>query len=130
MAAANQKEYKSFLLTLILSAFFFSVTVAVIYFSAGPESFRSLWWWLLIFVLATVPWGWRFLNSLLPVFFFTTSIIGWVFYLLFKSAVSLFVGIVIMPIQIIKIIRLYIKTKIARSKFRKIPANPMEDTSL
>lgn len=130
MVAANQKEYKSFLLTLILSAFFLSVTVAVIYFFAGSESFRSLWWWLLIFVLSTVPWGWRFLNSLLPVFFFTTSIVGWIFYLLFKSAVSLFVGIIIMPIQIIKIIRLYIKTNIARSKFNKTQVKSVEDANL
>ncbi len=117
MTESNQKEYNSFLYTLIVSAFFFVITAVILFFTIGVPAFRSPLWWLLMVVIATIPWGWRFLNSLFPVFFFTTSIIGMLIYLIFKALLSIFAGIVVMPWQFFSIIRLHLKTKAARKKF-------------
>jgi len=118
---ANDKEAKSFLYTFIVSAFFFILTSVVLLFAVGTRAFHSPLWWLLIIVIATIPWGWRFLNSLFPVFFFSTSIIGMLVYVIFKALLSLFAGIVVMPWQIFSLIRFYTRAGAARRKFFKNP---------
>lgn len=117
MMKANEKEYKSFLYTAIVSAFFFFITAMILVFTVGIEAFSSPLWWLLILVVSTIPWGWRFLHSLFPVFFLSTSILLMILALIFTALLSVFAGIVVMPWQIFSIIRLYLKTRSVREKF-------------
>jgi hypothetical protein len=117
MMKANEKEFKSFFYTAIVSAFFFFVTAMILVFTVGVKAFGSPLWWLLIIVVSTIPWGWRFLHSLFPVFFLSTSIILMILALIFTALLSVFAGIVVMPWQIFSIIRLYARTRAARKKF-------------
>lgn len=116
---ANEKDRKSFLYTLIVGSFFFLVTAAVLFVAVGSAAFLSPLWWLILIVIATIPWGWRFLHSLFPVFFFSTSIFLFLLYLIFKAALSVFAGIVVMPWQIISAIRLSVQNRTVRKKFEE-----------
>ncbi|MBN1775283.1 MAG: hypothetical protein JW817_02325 [Clostridiales bacterium] len=117
LTEANRKEYNSFLYTAIVSAFFFFITAMILVFTVGVSAFRSPMWWFLMAVVATIPWGWRFLHSLFPVFFLSTSILLMILALIFTALLSFFAGIVVMPWQIFSIIRLYARTRAARKRF-------------
>ncbi|MDD3959321.1 MAG: hypothetical protein PHF65_03890 [Oscillospiraceae bacterium] len=114
----TEKKFRHFLYTAIVSAFFFLVTALILFFAVGVSAFRSPLWWLLMIVIMTIPWGWRFLHSLFPAFFISTSIFLLVLYFIFEAALSVFAGIVVMPWQIFSIVRLFIKTQKLKKKFR------------
>ena len=55
--------------------------------------------------LAGVPWGWSALNRITPNIFLIMPIIGWVIYFIIKFALSMCIGIFVLPYQIFKIIK-------------------------
>ncbi|MBN1892114.1 MAG: hypothetical protein JW780_04970 [Clostridiales bacterium] len=118
LSQANRKEYNTFLYTLFVSAFFFTMTGIILLLFAGVSAFTSPWWWFLMILVASIPWGWHFLYSLIPIFFISTSVIGMILYLIFSVLLSVFVGIFVMPWKFVKITRLCIKTHRAKKLFR------------
>jgi hypothetical protein len=55
--------------------------------------------------LAGVPWGWSTLNRITPNIFLIMPIIGWVIYFIIKFALSMCIGIFVLPYQVFKIIK-------------------------
>jgi len=72
------------------------------------------------FILAGIPWGWSIISFVQPKMFLFLSWFGWVLYFGIKFGISMFVGVVAMPIGIV---RLTLKQKEASSKERNILNN-------
>jgi hypothetical protein len=56
------------------------------------------------FIFAGIPWGWKVVTFIQPKMFLFLSFGGWVVYFLIKFVISCFVGIVALPIGLIKLI--------------------------
>jgi len=56
------------------------------------------------YLFAGVFWGWKVVSFIQPKMFLFLPIVGWIFYYFFKFMISMIVGIVAMPIGIIRII--------------------------
>jgi len=69
------------------------------------------------YMIAGAFWGWKVISFIQPKMFLFLPIIGWMFYFFFKFILSMIVGIVAMPIGIIRII---IKHIIAIAKGKNI----------
>jgi len=72
------------------------------------------------YMLAGTLWGWKVISFIQPKMFLFLPIVGWILYWFFKFILSMVVGIVAMPIGIIRII---IKHIIAILKGRNIKKN-------
>ena len=57
---------------------------------------------VVIYALAGIPWGWQTVSFLQPQMFIFLPIVGWGIYLFVKFLLSYFVGLVAMPIAIIR----------------------------
>lgn len=55
--------------------------------------------------MAGVPWGWSALNKITPSIFLVMPLLGWVIYFIIKFALSMFIGIFVLPFQIRKIVK-------------------------
>jgi len=55
-------------------------------------------------LLAGIPWGWKVVTFIQPRMFLFLSIFGWVIYFFIKFLLAYFVGIVALPIGIVKLI--------------------------
>jgi len=69
-----------------------------------PLTDYLLGFFLIGFVFAGIPWGWKVLTFLQPRMFLFLSLFGWVVYFLIKLLLSYFVGLVALPIGLIKLI--------------------------
>jgi len=56
------------------------------------------------YMIAGVFWGWKVISFIQPKMFLFLPIVGWVFYFFIKFILSMVVGIVAMPIGIVRII--------------------------
>ena len=72
------------------------------------------------YMIAGAFWGWKVITFIQPKMFLFLPIIGWVFYIFFKFILSIVVGIVAMPVGIIRII---IRHIIAGVKGKNIEKN-------
>ena len=72
------------------------------------------------YMFAGVFWGWKVISFIQPKMFLFLPIVGWIFYFFIKFFLSMVVGIVAMPIGIVRII---IKHIIAISKGKNIEKN-------
>jgi len=72
------------------------------------------------YLTAGVFWGWKVISFIQPKMFLFMPIVGWGFYFLIKYILSMLVGIVAMPIGIVRII---IKHISAISKGKNIEKN-------
>ncbi|MDN4605877.1 hypothetical protein [Sporosarcina highlanderae] len=116
-ALQNNETFKSGLMVqlivpivIFISIFVFSL---VFMFSAlkslddsiGPLSYLLFFIGVLInsYAIATVPFGWRFLNKLTPDVFLFLPIAGWLFYFGVKFAISLSLGWIIAPFAVWRI---------------------------
>ena len=55
-------------------------------------------------VSAGIPWGWKVITFIQPRMFLFLSFFGWVIYFLIKFSLAYFVGIVALPIGLVKLI--------------------------
>ena len=53
---------------------------------------------------AGVPWGWKAITFIQPRMFLFLSFFGWMVYFLLKFSIASFVGMVVLPISIVKLI--------------------------
>lgn len=53
-------------------------------------------------LLAGIPYGWSILNSMTPDMFLWLSWIGWIVYFIIKLVLSYIIGLVALPIKLIK----------------------------
>ena len=53
---------------------------------------------------AAIPWGWKAITFLQPKMFLFLSFMGWFIYFLIKFILSVFVGLVALPLGLIKLI--------------------------
>ena len=72
------------------------------------------------YTIAGAFWGWKVISFIQPTMFLFLPIVGWFLYFLIKFTLSMVVGIVAMPIGIVRII---IKHIIAFSKGKNIEKN-------
>jgi hypothetical protein len=56
------------------------------------------------YIFASVPWGWKFVTFIQPRMFLFLSFFGWLMYFCIKLTISTLVGIVALPIGLIKLI--------------------------
>ena len=56
------------------------------------------------YLIAGVPWGWNAISFIQPKMFLFMSFFGWLLYFLIKGSISALVGMVAMPIGIIRLI--------------------------
>jgi len=56
------------------------------------------------YIFAGIPWGWKAVTFIQPRMFLFLSFFGWGIYFILKVGISLFVGIVVFPFGIIKLI--------------------------
>jgi hypothetical protein len=62
-------------------------------------------------VYSGIPWGWRMLSSVQPKMFLVLPLVGWLVYFMLKLFLAMFVGLVAMPIGIVKAVSTYKKEK-------------------
>ena len=77
-------------------------------FDAGNVD-KSLWtspYFMMYMSIGLVP-GWKTLNRVTPQVFLFLPIIGWVLYFLLKGVLSLFVGLVALPVRMVKNIMVF-----------------------
>lgn len=70
-------------------------------FSLGGFLMNLLLTALIAFVMAGIPFGWRYLNKITSKMFLFLPVIGWVIYLYLKLILSVFAGIYALPKYII-----------------------------
>ena len=72
------------------------------------------------YLFGGIPWGWRVITFITPQMFLFMSIFGWIIYFVLKLILSFAVGIVAMPIAVI---RLLVNMISARNKEELINEN-------
>ena len=104
---AGIQEYKSGILgDIIKSVILFAIGFVVNIFVSG---FNVGYCIGLGYSFAAFPYGWRALNKITPDIFLFMPLVGWVIYFIIKTVLSLVVGWVAMPVQIIRLIFAYNK---------------------
>jgi len=53
-------------------------------------------------LLAGIPYGWAILNAITPSMFLWLSWVGWIIYFLIKLLLAYFIGLIALPIKLIK----------------------------
>lgn len=112
--SASRKKRKRAIVTEILLTFLIGFPVAVILdllvndTYKTPDSFFESRFFLLCMGLGLVA-GWKTLTQITPQMFLFLPVLGWVLYFLIKAILSLFVGLVALPVRIIRNIRLLLK---------------------
>jgi hypothetical protein len=56
---------------------------------------------LVTYMLASLPWGWSALDRITPNIFLFMPLGSWVFYFMVKATLSMFVGLVALPLKIV-----------------------------
>lgn len=59
------------------------------------------------YLFAGIPWGWFVISFITPKMFVFMSWFGWAMYFVIKASLSLFVGIIAMPVGVIRLILKY-----------------------
>lgn len=67
--------------------------------------------WIIGLALAGIPVGWKALDKITPNIFLILPVIGWVIYFLIKGALSMIVGVFLLPFRTVKGLIQYSKTK-------------------
>ena len=75
---------------------------------------------MLGYIFAGTPWGWKIVTFIQPRVFLFLPLLGWIFYFMIKLAFAVFVGLIALPIGFI---RLIIGLISARSKEKNIQNN-------
>lgn len=57
------------------------------------------------YMVAAVPSGWRTLSGLTSKFFLVLPVVGWIFYFGIKLSIASLVGIIALPVEIVKFVR-------------------------
>lgn len=83
------------------SAMIKSIGLSVILMIVGIIVIRSP----LGFLLAGIPSGWRFLNKITPAMFIWMPLVGWLIYFSVKLVLSYFIGLIALPIELVRDIR-------------------------
>lgn len=76
------------------------------------------------YIFAGIPWGWKVVTFIQPRMFLFLSFIGWVFYFVIKLGIAGFVGLIALPIGLIKLI---ISIVITNKKENDIKNNMMNN---
>jgi hypothetical protein len=72
------------------------------------------------YIFAGIFWGWKVITFIQPKMFLFLSLFGWMIYFMIKFILSLFAGIVAMPVGIVRIILRHIN---ANAKGKNIEKN-------
>jgi len=72
------------------------------------------------YLFAGIPWGWKVITFIQPKMFLFLSYTGWAIYFLIKTVLAYFIGIIAMPVGIV---RLILKHKSANEKKQNIINN-------
>lgn len=83
---------RSFIASIVLAF------AALVFTSGAPPASR----FFLMYAFAGIPWGWRVLTRITPNVFLFMPLIGWVFYFSIKLTLATWVGVVALPIFVIK----------------------------
>lgn len=63
------------------------------------------------YIFAGIPWGWSALSRITPNIFLILPLIGWVVYFFIKLFLSMFVGLVALPLRVLLIIKEWQRAK-------------------
>lgn len=74
-------------------------------------------------LLAGIPYGWSILNSITPTMFLWMSWVGWIIYYLIKLVLAYFIGLVALPVKMIKWILELRKAKKLQESVNRINNN-------
>lgn len=96
---------KNIVLTLIAGSIGFLIAYSNMQSSNLPASARISSFLFNTYLFAGIPFGWAALNRITPAFFLTLPLVGWVFYFTFKFILSGMVGLVALPMAVVKIVR-------------------------
>lgn len=105
------KSEKSRIITELLLTFGLGILLAVLFvgwINAGhsyPLVHNILTYTLFIYIFSGIVPGWQTLTRITPAVFLFLPIIGWVLYFIVKLILSIFVGLVMLPIRTVRNIR-------------------------
>jgi hypothetical protein len=68
-------------------------------FGDGLPTYARLF---LAYLFAGIPFGWSVLNEIKPNIFLFMSFVGWIIYFVVKIALSMFIGMFIIPYKIVR----------------------------
>jgi len=89
----------------IIKIYLPSIVLFIIGIIIGISGYHSFGMGIFLgYIFAGVPWGWKIVTFIQPQMFLFLSIFGWVMYFFIKFAISSFVGLVVLPIGLIKLI--------------------------
>ena len=112
--SASRSDQKKAVVTEILLSLLIGIPTGIILdllvndTHINPDSFFESRFFLLYMGLGLVA-GWKTLTQITPQMFLFLPVVGWVLYFLIKAILSLFVGLVALPVRIIRNIRLLLK---------------------
>lgn len=104
------------IITELIFTFVFGIGLAylfgqAIFFKGTSFSLSTIVSYYIIFtyIFAGVVSGWKTLTSITPRFFLVLPILGWVLYFLFKLFLSFWLGLIMLPVRVIRNIYRLIK---------------------